>query len=348
MSISHIALCDLSKITEEQFFLREFNLSLNYESKDQEFDDSSNVIVSDNPKNWTRFLSSAPENSILFILIGNETYEPWKYEIFNDIKSISRALIYNPPRPCAYLTILKSLIGNLLDGGLISTGRPGSVFRDFRTSQYTKRKLANIQMRYQYLELPQGYCNSFVTQLSLLSEPLANLLSRNQSLYSEEFQIELASHIKKIKDFSYLGQLGHHRRATCLRVAARGHGVEIPSKVGFGGLEYDGDSTYLNNLLQTKFPLVPPGAFNNYNHRYSESLLTGGLPAILAQNSLDPSSNKNWTRNLPFPAGHSFRFLMRELSKITESEFKELQNKAFKEDLARVVNAKDFLNSMLS
>lgn len=337
------ALCDLAKITEEEFFLREFGLKLEYQAPDRNFDGTSKIIVTDNPSNWSKFLSTAPKEILTLILIGNETYEPWKYEILNQYVSIRKALIYNPPRECPTFNVLKSALGHIFDGGLIPTGRPGSVFRDFRTSQYTKRKLEKIVIKYPYLELPQGYCNSFIKQLSLLSDSIQSEITEGSSPYSDEFQSKLRGHVHKTKDFSYLGQIGNHRRATCLRVAKKGYAIDIPSKKGFGGLEYDGDSTYLNNLLATKFPLVPPGAFNNYNHRYSESLLTGGIPAILAQNSLDPSSNQNWSNSLSFPSSHSFRYLLRALSKLSDSEFKELQQLAFRDDRARIEGTRSFL-----
>lgn len=344
MSKQFTALCELEKITEEQFFRRELNLKLHYKSADRTFSGTEHIIVSDNPRNWTTLLDSAPGKSLLFILIGNETYEPWKYEMLNEFQSIRRALLYNPPRACPYSHIFKSLLGNILDGGLKKTGRPGSVFRDFRSSQFTRTKLSEINIKYSYLELPQGYCNSFVTQLSLISKSIANELSMMGSLYSPTFQSNLRSNVRKTRQFSYLGQFGNHRRSTCLRVAQKEFGIDVPSKVGFGGRDFDGDSTYLNNLLDTKFPLVPPGAFNNYNHRYSESLITGGLPAILAQNSLDPSSNRNWTGKLPFPASHSFRFLLRALDRLSDSEFMQLWKQAFDEDFSRVKAAREFLH----
>jgi hypothetical protein len=343
ISSKYHALCDLPKITEEEYFQREFSLNLEYKASDRSFDDNLQLIVSDNPKNWSELLSSAPKERLTFILIGNETYEPWKYEFLNQFKSIQKALIYNPPRKCPSFNILKSALGNILDGGLAPTGRPGSVFRDFRTSQYTKRKLEKIKIDYRYLELPQGYCNSFIKQLSLLSDSIGKAISDGKSPFSNELQTELKKHIHKTKTFTYLGQLGHHRRATCLRVAKKDHAIDVPSKQGFGGLEFDGDSTYLSNLLVTKFPLVPPGAFNNYNHRYSETLLTGGIPAILAQNSLDPSSNENWSNSLTFPASHSFRFLLKRLSRLSDSEFSELQQLALTADAKRIEKVRVFL-----
>lgn len=336
------AICNLKRVTEEQYLLREFGIRLLYNFKDCEYVSERNVIVSDNPSCWNRYLTTAPVNSITFILIGNETYEPDKFQHLNHFKSIKAALLYNPPKPTPYSNVIKSLLGNILDGGLKKTEYSGSVFRDFRNSQFTRTKLSKIKINYPFIELPQGYCNSFVDQLSCLSPQMRELLNSNCSLYSDEIQEELASFIRKDKVFSYLGQSIHHRRATCLRVAAQKFGIEIPSKIGFGGLNFDGDTTYLKNLLTTKFPLVPPGAFNNYNHRYAEALITKGLPAILAQNSLDPSENSNWTNELPFPASHSFRFLMRYLQNLSECHFKALHQKSYQVDLSRLRAARSF------
>ena len=339
------ALSDLGKVTEEQYLLREFRIKILYGVKDQTYNPENNLIVSDNPEYWHEYLRKAPSQTINFILIGNETYQPHKYHYLNQFSSIKSALIYNPPRLAPYYNILKSLIGNLLDGGIIPTDYPGSVFRDFRNSQFTRNKLNSIQIKYPFVELPQGYCNSFVNQLSTISPEIKHLIETNISLYSAEFTSALKPLINKTETFSYLGQSIHHRRATCLRIAKKEFGIHVPSKVGFGGLTFDGDTTYLHNLLKTKFPLVPPGAFNNYNHRYTEALITGGLPAILAQNSLDPSINSNWTNYLNFPQSHSFRFLLKYLSEISTKEFEDLQKTIHEEDFARTQEALDFFLS---
>lgn len=339
------ALSDLERVTEEQYLLREFRIKIRYGIKDHNYKLDNNLIVSDNPENWHQYLSTAPSLTINFILIGNETYQLHKYHYLNQFSSIKSALIYNPPRPAPYYNILKSLIGNLLDGGTIPTDYPGSVFRDFRNSQFTRNKLNSIQIKYPFVELPQGYCNSFVDQLSTLSPEIQNLIETNISLYSAKFKSALKPFINKTQTFSYLGQSIHHRRATCLRIAKKEFGIQVPSKVGFGGLTFDGDTTYLNNLLKTKFPLVPPGAFNNYNHRYTEALITGGLPAILAQNSLDPSINSNWTNDLRFPKSHSFRFLLKYLSEISTKEFEDLQKTSHEKDFAQTQEALNFFLS---
>ena len=56
----------------------------------------------------------------------------------------------------------------------------------------------------------------------------------------------------------------------------------------FKGIYEDADFKYLDQLLSTKFILVPPGFYNNSNHRYTESLICNTIPVILANNSLDP------------------------------------------------------------
>ena len=196
------ALCDLVKITEEEYLSREFGLKLEYSQKDREFESDCNIVISDNPQKWSTFLRSAPTDSIIFFLIGNETYEPVKYQFLNSFASIRCALIYNPPRKVNFLNIIKTLLGNVADGGLLPSGFPGSVFRDFRTSQFTRRKLKNIDFKYPYIELPQGYCNSFVAQLSRLSTDMKSMLETNVSLFSPHFQEALSLFIDKKQNFS--------------------------------------------------------------------------------------------------------------------------------------------------
>ena len=139
------ALCDLKKVTEEQFLLREFGLEISYEATDQKYSREQRIIVSDNPTNWATLLNTAPPQSLIFFLVGNETYVPDKYEFLNQFKSLKCVLLYNPPKKAPYLNIFKSLLGNILDGGLVPTSLPGSVFRDFRNSQFTRKKLNRIK-----------------------------------------------------------------------------------------------------------------------------------------------------------------------------------------------------------
>lgn len=342
-----IAITNLEKITEEQYLRREFGITTKYGCLDQKYVDTYEIVITDRPDKWKTLLSTAPRSSLIFILIGNETYEPWKYEFFNSFDSVLHLFIYNPPNTCPRRNAYKSLFGHLLDGGLISTGAPGSVFRDFRTAQFTRKKLAKIEIRQPFTELPQGYSNSFVDQLRIVSPRIERYLESQESLFTQQFNAIVQPFISKVNTFSYLAQWSNHRRAVCARVANEVFGVEIRSKNTFGGLNFDGDRTYIDLLLSTKYPLVPPGNFNNYNHRYTEALLTGGIPVILAQNSLDPSNNHNWSSDLSFPKGHSYRLLMKFLSELSEKERSELQKKALWEDLKRTESVQHSLNSLI-
>jgi hypothetical protein len=86
-----------------------------------------------------------------------------------------------------------------------------------------------------------------------------------------------------------------------LRASEKFNDAKIyPPEARFDGYHGGDDYTYVNHLLNSRYILVPPGNFSNSNHRYSESLIYHSLPVILANNSIYPSQNDNWTNTLSF------------------------------------------------
>ena len=111
--IKILAFCEIPKITELNFFRREFDLFVehvesiaDFEAKQALSDQDIVVVVSDNPSFWIRALNKFPKKSVVFILIGNETYEPAPYNLINEINSLKHSFIYNPPKNISNLTIL--------------------------------------------------------------------------------------------------------------------------------------------------------------------------------------------------------------------------------------------------
>ena len=77
------AYCESPKITEESFLLREFGINTVYVNSTDDFlkklENSGGdtiVIVSTNPIFWKPVLTKFKAKSVVFILIGNETYDP--------------------------------------------------------------------------------------------------------------------------------------------------------------------------------------------------------------------------------------------------------------------------------
>jgi hypothetical protein len=114
---------------------------------------------------------------------------------------------------------------------------------------------------------------------------------------------------------------------------------EIPDITeGFRGLGTVGDFTYLDQLMDSKFILVPPGSFNNSNHRYTESLICGAIPLILAKNSIDPSENRNWTNSIKGIKSYSAKLLLKFARNLNDQELKNLLVETRKNDFREIKN----------
>lgn len=331
-------------LTEEEFFRRELNIELRYDADPSSQEKTHTIIVTADPRPWLQHLRNATPKSKIFILVGNETYEPWKYELLNGLPSINLALIYNPPKAYRFGAGTKSLLGNIIDGGFLNLSGKGNPVRDFRTATYKRKITRSIKMDYDWLELPQGYSNNFAKQVVSHLQSKNVILEKDQSLLNSRVVAEIRKTVSRDHTFSYIGQNGNHRRSTCLRIAAGKSKVVLHHRQGFHGTSYSGDHTYLELLQSSKFTLVPPGFFNNSNHRYLESLIFGKLPAILYQNSLDISTNNNWTKTLGFPYSHSFRFLLSALEKMDESQYCSILNTAFSFEMKIITDLRVLLS----
>jgi hypothetical protein len=105
---------------------------------------------------------------------------------------------------------------------------------------------------------------------------------------------------------------------------------------GFRGTGHNGDSTYVNQLRSSKFILIPPGSFNNSNHRYTEAIICGAVPVILAKNSLDPSENSNWTNSIRGITPFSAKLLLSYLNKYSDKEIDSLILKLRELDFSKI------------
>lgn len=351
VEIKIVAFCEIPRITEINFFRREFNILVEHVESIADFEAKLNtsesnivVVVSDNPSFWINSLNKLPRESVVFILIGNETYEPAPYNLINEIKSLKHSFVYNPPKNISNLTIIGSILGNLNDGGLKKSLKPGNLFREGRIAQSLKNKFAQIKMNYSYTELPQGYSNSFAEKISKVAR-----INAVDSLLSKSSLSTIYNNRKSGYSFTFLGQDGNRRRENFLRVASNFDRVHIfPFESGFGGNNQDNDFTYINLLLSSKFILIPPGSFNNSNHRYTESLIVQSIPVILANNSLDPSTNNNWTKNLSFMKRYSAKSLLQYLSNIDEKIYSNIYIEASKVNFNHISQTKQQFDELFT
>ena len=91
-------------LTEREFLLRELGLQITYldptlpESLEKAGNQKIVFIATTNPNTWRAFLEKRPSESVVFLLLGNETYHQETYLAFNDLVSIRLALIYALPQ----------------------------------------------------------------------------------------------------------------------------------------------------------------------------------------------------------------------------------------------------------
>jgi hypothetical protein len=327
-------------LTEVNYFKREFGIKIEsvesiteFESKLSSVNYTTLLIASTNPEYWIESLNKLKKNTVIFFLLGNETYEPNDFNSLNKISSLKHAFVYNPPKKVLNGAILGGIIGNIIDGGLKHMESHGSVYRDGRISYSLKNKFKKIDMRYPFSFLPQGYSNSFANKITKLVK-----LNESDSLISQTSTSKIHDLKNVMHNFSFIGQQGIRRREVFLRAAEKFDNVKIyPPEAGFGGNNGGDDYTYVNHLLNSRYILVPPGNFNNSNHRYTESLICHSLPVILANNSIDPSQNDNWTNILSFFKRYSVKYQMKYLERIDQSTFDKYYKIASEMDFQKIL-----------
>jgi hypothetical protein len=199
-----------------------------------------------------------------------------------------------------------------------------------------------IKINYSSSRFPQGYSNNFSKKLgSRIS------INENRSFLDNSLVNLIREERTSIYDFAFIGQPTNRRREVFLRNLNKYDKSVIIYNKEFKGIYEDNDLTYLEQLLSSKFILVPPGFYNNSNHRYTESLICNTLPIILANNSLDPSTNSNWTNELFYLNRYSIKAQLHYLSKIKADEYVDFYDSARSIDFDQILDAKKLIFEMV-
>ena len=334
-------------LTEKEFLSREFNLEIK-KSKDLITDCLDEItlygqclIATPNSLDIADDLKHLPDSSVVIFLLGNETYQPEIFNCLNNIRSIKWVFIYNLPTQIHKSSSVYSFIGDLLDSGIKNLFGEQSSFRDFLISNTLVRKFKKICIDYPHSRFPQGYSNNFVYQLIDL-----NLINKEESLYESQNLDKLRS--SNIRDvfLNFIGQLTNRRRFNTIALVKNIPNAVVKIVKGFSGVNYT-DNYYVETQINSKYCLVPPGFFNNQNHRYSESLLLGSVPLILSHNSIDPSNNNNWTKQLNFIRAHSFKYLLRFALNISENQRKQIIASELANEQNEIMKIRITLNTLL-
>lgn len=335
---------ELENITEKEFFRRELGIEIITVKTIDEINTSDNLfIATNNPGYWLPFLEKLKENSCVFFLIGNETYDPEIFNSLNNIKALRHVFVYNMPTKIKKSTLIKTLIGNIIDVYGYKEKSNESAYRDFRNSMYLIKKFNKTVISYPHSRLPQGYSNNFAYKLSSKLN-----LSGSESLLTDKIlSFALPLHLRS-KFISFSGQPTNRKRKLMIFWAQNYMDEQPDITEGFRGLEASGDLKYIDQLFKSKFILVPPGSFNNSNHRYTESLICGSIPLILAKNSIDPSENNNWTNEIPNLKAYSAKLLLKYASKMDINDLEFLLSKIRRENFDEIYRFKDVFQYLSS
>ena len=335
-------------LTEREFLLRELGLQITF--LDPSVPESLKVtgnqklvfIATTNPKIWRDFLEKRPPESVVFLLLGNETYHKETYLAFNDLVSIRLALIYALPEEGRILNSLGGLLGQLIDATSFSTRYMIQSLRDFKTGIIKLRQTKSISFVFPTLRLPQGYSNAFVLQL----ERLIPDFEEHESLLGNEKVANLVANSETFYSFGFVGQSGPPRRMHVIERLTNLQDNQVIVKRGFGGNDIKVDNSYLQMLLKTKFPVIPPGAFNTLNHRYTESLIMNRLPIIIANVPTDSFWNNNWSRSLGFFSKFSYKYLLKRCIRFSNQEIDLRVMQAKDEDFGEIKRTKNLLRTL--
>ena len=335
-------------LTEEQFLFREFKLQT-LTTDDLVKDCWADIklygnclVATPDPLAIVNDIARMPKSSVVVFLLGNETYIPELFNCLNDCAAIKWAFIYNLPTDIYFKTSLLTFLGDVIDSGFKDVFGSESSFRDFLISRSLRKKMMHIEINYPHSRFPQGYSNNFVFQLHKL-----NIVDNQESVLESKSLAKVRAGNDRTIFLNFIGQLTNRRRKKSIEIASSFAGAFIRIMPGFGGTKYT-NNLYVKAQLNSKFCLVPPGFFNNQNHRYLESLILGALPLILSNNSIDPSVNQNWTKKLNFVRAHSFKWLIKFASKITEKERQKILKSEFSREVSEIIKVQDTLNSLIN
>ena len=170
------------------------------------------MIVSTNPLFWVTALNKFKKDSVVFILIGNKTYDPKVFNLLNNLKTLRHTFVYNLPNSIKVKNIFGPIIGNIIDGGLAKTHNKGSIYRDARISYSLINKFRNIKINYSCTRFPQGYPNNFASKMG---DRIS--IRENESLLDYKLVTSILKERKSIYDFAFIGQPTNRRQKIFLK-----------------------------------------------------------------------------------------------------------------------------------
>lgn len=304
-------------------------------------------IASTRPEIWQPFLENSDAESIVFFFLGNELYKIDQLTYLSTSKALKALFLYSPRISPSIKNLLSSLVGATFDSCNSKLEDLRTYLRNFRTGYEVLRKLNRNKGLYKkVIEIPQGYSSAFVTQLKSL---IPSLQPRQSIIDNIALVDSICSKQSFIYDFSFVGQSGSLRRQRFLELVARvsGSRSSIAIRKEFGGNKKDVDGLYLDLSLKSRCVLVPPGVFNNYNHRYCESLIMGRLPIVVCNNQTDPNSNYYWVNQYPIFLRDSVRYILRKVKFMNDPEILRQIDLARRTEFKKIIDFRNRVHNLV-
>lgn len=287
-------------LVETEYLRREYGLVAELVDPNNAPIKSTLIVACTDPANWTKLLSVAGDRTVIFFLLGNETYDKSKYEFLNSFPSVLHVFVYNPPRASSLLGLI-SVLDWLLWNPLSVFDK--NLYFAWRFAKRLRDRTSAVNMEYEWTSLPLGYTNLFVSQLE------EGFLNNHRSLFSGWPLSNISKFESKLKS-GFIGQVGTWYRKVLLKYLARFpefHSVESSGWVG------SSNSNYMKFLHETQLVICPPGIYTNETFRYFETLVVGSLPIVPINTLHDFHTGKYWSFRLPWYLRHShiasYRFL---------------------------------------
>ena len=265
-------------------------------------------IASTQPGIWFNFLETCPQNSVIFFYLGNELYSVDQLQLLVNKSCLLSLFVYSPLKNPSIVNLFSALLGAFFDSKQTLSSDTKTYIRNFRTGVEVLQRLKRNKQLFQNIhEIPQGYSSTFAAQLNRITKLFgdANSILENLPILDEFSGTQEIAY-----DVSFVGQRGNLRRERFIDYFRKSKKVKcfVNFRDQFGGNDLDSDDLYVKASLASKYVLIPPGVFNNYNHRYCESLIMNRLPLVLCNNLTDPNSNYYWVKSFPFGLRDSIRF----------------------------------------
>lgn len=339
-------------LTEAEFLHREFDLKLTEinSGNEQELRNLEVVLLATtDPKELTSLIQGRKEQSVIVFFLGNETYDIPKFEYLNNFKKeIRHCFIYNLPKKTPYSVSVKCFFATVYDGGLFHRMPNGNILRHAKNGFDFMRRNRRIRLDYSSSNFPQGYTNTFVSELKTVAHVDHRSLFRNENL-SE------MSRNQRTKVINFIGAEGSWNRKLAIKKMKRifpdsdfslvASSWTNKKPINANSIVLSGN--YVSSLVNSKFTLCPPGNLTNQTYRYLESLLLGSLP-ILPPATIQDNHLWNCWSEFTKPTYYSWKLNLRRAKNMPEDERLRLVTFGLSAEKIRIENTKNLLLKILN